>query len=165
MEASESMDLANNVLARASQVFVKRQPEIHLFCARFREQAGDLVGARAAYQLVHTEISPGLLEAIIRHGNMEYRLGKLEDAFSLYEQAIAIEKGKEHSQTLPMLFAQYSRFVYLASGNAEKAREILVGGLDNATLSKALLEAFLFCVLQLPSVDLLKSSRFFSLVV
>ncbi|XP_073222163.1 pre-mRNA-processing factor 39-1-like isoform X2 [Cicer arietinum] len=113
MEASESMDLANNVLARASQVFVKRQPEIHLFCARFREQAGDLVGARAAYQLVHTEISPGLLEAIIRHGNMEYRLGKLEDAFSLYEQAIAIEKGKEHSQTLPMLFAQYSRFVYL----------------------------------------------------
>ncbi|XP_004493823.1 pre-mRNA-processing factor 39-1 isoform X1 [Cicer arietinum] len=143
MEASESMDLANNVLARASQVFVKRQPEIHLFCARFREQAGDLVGARAAYQLVHTEISPGLLEAIIRHGNMEYRLGKLEDAFSLYEQAIAIEKGKEHSQTLPMLFAQYSRFVYLASGNAEKAREILVGGLDNATLSKPLLEALL----------------------
>lgn len=37
----------------------------------------------------------------------------MEDAFSLYEHAIAIEKGKEHSQTLPMLFAQYSRFVYL----------------------------------------------------
>lgn len=31
----------------------------------------------------------------------------------MYEQAIAIEKGKEHSQTLPMLFAQYSRFAYL----------------------------------------------------
>ncbi|CAK8543657.1 unnamed protein product [Lathyrus sativus] len=143
MEASESMDLANNVLARASQVFVKRQPEIHIFCARFKEQAGDIVGARAAYHLVHTEISPGLLEAIIRHANMEHRLGKLEDAFSLYEQAIAIEKGKEHSQTLPMLFAQYSRFVYLASGNAEKAKEILVGGLENASLSKALLEALL----------------------
>lgn len=44
--------------------------------------------------------------------------GKLEDAFSLYEQAIAIEKGKEHSQTLPMLFAQYSRFVYLVGLSA-----------------------------------------------
>ncbi|KAJ1416655.1 Tetratricopeptide-like helical domain superfamily [Sesbania bispinosa] len=142
-EASGSMDLANNVLARATQVFVKRQPEIHLFCARFKEQVGDIAGARAAYQLVHTEISPGLLEAIIKHANMEYRLGKLEDAFSLYEQAIAIEKGKEHSQTLPMLFAQYSRFVYLASGNAEKAREILVGGLENVSLSKPLLEALL----------------------
>ncbi|KAG4396346.1 hypothetical protein GLYMA_19G168100v4 [Glycine max] len=114
MEASGSMDLANNVLARATQVFVKRQPEIHLFCARFKEQTGDIDGARAAYQLVHTETSPGLLEAIIKHANMEYRLGKMEDAFSLYEHAIAIEKGKEHSQTLPMLFAQYSRFVYLA---------------------------------------------------
>ncbi|KAG5083695.1 hypothetical protein JHK84_053733 [Glycine max] len=143
MEASGSMDLANNVLARATQVFVKRQPEIHLFCARFKEQTGDIDGARAAYQLVHTETSPGLLEAIIKHANMEYRLGKMEDAFSLYEHAIAIEKGKEHSQTLPMLFAQYSRFVYLASGNAEKARQILVEGLENVLLSKPLLEALL----------------------
>ncbi|XP_057718313.1 pre-mRNA-processing factor 39-1 isoform X2 [Arachis stenosperma] len=143
MEASGSMDLANNVLARATQVFVKRQPEIHLFSARFKEQSGDIAGARAAYQLVHTEISPGLLEAIIKHANMEHRLGKLEDAFSLYEQAIAIEKGKEHSQTLPMLFAQFSRFVYLASGNAEKARQILVEGVENVMMSKPLLEALL----------------------
>lgn len=41
--------------------------------------------------------------------------GNVEDACSLYEQAIAIEKGKEHSQTLPLLFAQYSRFVYLVN--------------------------------------------------
>ncbi|KAF1881085.1 hypothetical protein Lal_00023118 [Lupinus albus] len=143
MEANGSLDLANNVLARATQVFVKRQPEIHLFSARFKEEAKDIAGARAAYQLVHAEISPGLLEAIIRHANMEYRLGKLEDGFSLYEQAIAIEKGKEHSQTLPMLFAQYSRFVYLASGNAEKARQILVEGLENVLMSKPLIEALL----------------------
>lgn len=143
MEASGSMDLADNALARATQVFVKRQPEIHLFSARFKEQNGDISGARAAYQLVHSEISPGLLEAIIKHANMECRLGKLEDAFSLYEQAIAIEKGKEHSQTLPMLFAQYSRFSYLVSGNAEKAREILTGALEQVQLSKPFLEALI----------------------
>lgn len=143
METSGSMDLADNALARATQVFVKRLPEIHLFAARFKEQNGDIEGAHAAYQLVHTEISPGLLEAIIKHANMERRLGKLDDAFSLYEQAIAIEKGKEHSQTLPMLYAQYSRFLYLASGNAEKAREILVQSLDHVQLSKALLEALI----------------------
>lgn len=39
--------------------------------------------------------------------------GNLDDACSIYEQAIAIEKGKEHSQCLPLLFAQYSRFCYL----------------------------------------------------
>ncbi|KMT05743.1 hypothetical protein BVRB_7g166710 isoform C [Beta vulgaris subsp. vulgaris] len=144
MEGSGSLDLAENALARAAQVFVKRQPEIHLFAARFKEQHDDVPGARAAYQLVHSEISPGLLEAIIDHANMERRLGNMEDAFSLYEQAIAIEKGKEHSQTLPLLFAQYSRFVYLVYGNAEKARDILVGALDHVQLSKPLLEALIY---------------------
>ncbi|MBA0769720.1 hypothetical protein Gotri_018422 [Gossypium trilobum] len=150
MEASGSMDLADNALARATQVFVKRQPEIHLFAARFKEQNGDIPGARAAYQLVHNEISPGFLEAIIKHANMERRLGKLEDAFSLYEQAIAIEKGKEHSQTLPMMYAQYSRFSYLVSGNAEKAREILIGALDQVQLSKPFLEAIIYFETILP---------------
>ncbi|THF99737.1 hypothetical protein TEA_001139 [Camellia sinensis var. sinensis] len=143
METSGSMDLANNALARATQVFVKRQPEIHLFAARFKEHSGDIPGARSAFQLVHTEISPGLLEAIIKHANMEHRLGNLEDACSVYEQAIAIEKGKEHSQTLPFLFAQYSRFLHLVSSNVERSREVLVQGLENVQLSKPLLEALI----------------------
>ncbi|KAL2900288.1 Pre-mRNA-processing factor 39 [Bienertia sinuspersici] len=144
MEGSGSTDLADNALARATQVFVKRQPEIHLFAAHVNEQRDDVPGARAAYQLVHTEISPGLLEAIIDHANMERRRGNMEDAFSVYEQAIAIEKGKEHSQSLPMLFAQYARFVYLVYGNAEKARDILVGALDLVQLSKPILEALIY---------------------
>ncbi|KAK6164395.1 hypothetical protein DH2020_001259 [Rehmannia glutinosa] len=124
MEASGSRELAENALARATQVFVKRQPEIHLFAARFKEQHGDVSGAHAAYQLVHTGISPGLLEAIIKHANMEHRLGNLEDACSLYEQAIAIEKGKEQSQTLPLLFAQYSRFIFLAMIHLESIQSL-----------------------------------------
>lgn len=143
MEASGSMDLAENALARATQVFVKRQPEIHLFAARFREHGGDIAGARASYQLVHSEISPGLLEAIIKHANMEHRLGNPEDACSLYEQTIAIEKGKEHSQILPLLFAQYSRFLYLVLGRVEKAREVLDQALESNQLSKPLLEALI----------------------
>ncbi|XP_024966810.1 pre-mRNA-processing factor 39 isoform X2 [Cynara cardunculus var. scolymus] len=143
MEASRNVELAENALARATQVFVKRHPEIHLFAARFKEHSGDIAGARSSYQLVHTEISPGLLEAIIKHANMEYRLGNLEDACSLYEQTIAIEKGKEHSQTLPLLFAQYSRFLYLVLGKVEKAREVLDQALENNQLSKPLLEALI----------------------
>ncbi|KAJ6339066.1 hypothetical protein OIU76_008516 [Salix suchowensis] len=151
MEATGNMDLANNALARATQVFVKKQPEIHIFAARLKEQNGDVSGARAAYQVLHAEIAPGLLEAIIKHANMEHRLGNLEDAFSLYEQAIAIEKGKEHSQVLPALYAQYARFVYLASNNVEKAREILFEGLENAQFSKPLLEALIHFETFLPS--------------
>ncbi|XP_073150895.1 pre-mRNA-processing factor 39-1-like isoform X2 [Henckelia pumila] len=143
MEARGSMELADNALARATQIFVKRQPEIHLFAARFREKHDDISGARAAYQLVHTGVSPGLLEAIIKHANMEHRLGNLEESCSLYEQAVAIEKGKEHSQTLPLLFAQYSRFMFLVCGKVDKAREILDQGLEIVQLSKPLLEAMI----------------------
>ncbi|KZV32223.1 pre-mRNA-processing factor 39-like [Dorcoceras hygrometricum] len=143
MEARGNMELANNALTRATQVFVKRQPEIHLFEARFRESHGDISRAEAAYQLVHTGISPGLLEAIIKHANMERRLGNLEAAYSIYEQAIAIEKGKENSQSLPLLFSQYSRFLLLVSGNVDKAREILERGVENEQLSKPLLEAMI----------------------
>ncbi|KAM7274143.1 hypothetical protein ACFE04_028807 [Oxalis oulophora] len=60
-----------------------RQPEIHLFVTRFREQNGDVPGARVAYQLVHSKVSPGFLEAIIKHANMERHMGKLQDAFVL----------------------------------------------------------------------------------
>ena len=37
----------------------------------------------------------------------------MDDAFSVYEQVIAVEKGKDNSILLPLLYAQYSRFSYL----------------------------------------------------
>lgn len=50
------------------------KPEIHFLAARFKEQHGDISGARAAYQHANTGISPGLL---IKHANMEHRLVRL----------------------------------------------------------------------------------------
>ncbi|KAG1361886.1 pre-mRNA-processing factor 39 [Cocos nucifera] len=143
MEASGSMELANNALARATRVFVKKQPEIHLFAARFKELTTDVTEARTEYQLLYSEISPGLLEAIVKHANMENRLGDKDAAFSIYEKAIAAEQEKGQSQILPMLLVQYSRFVYLVVGNAEKAREILTGSLEHVQPSKPLLEAII----------------------
>ncbi|KAI4364099.1 hypothetical protein MLD38_020236 [Melastoma candidum] len=150
MEGHGSMDLAENALLRATQVFVKRQPEIHLFSAWFKEHRHDVDGARAAYQLVHTEISPGLLEAIIKHSNMERRLGNIDNALAIYEQAIAVEKGKEHSQALPVLFAHYARFLYLVPGKLEKAREILVQASEPVQLSKPFLETMICLETMLP---------------
>ncbi|KAJ6680784.1 PRE-MRNA-PROCESSING FACTOR 39 [Salix purpurea] len=139
------------VLHNGCYVFLDaRQPDIHLFAARFKEQNGDIPGARAAYRVVHAEIAPGLLEAITKHANMERRLGNLEDAFSLYEQAIAIEKGKELLLVLPALYAQYAQFIYLTSKNLLKARKVLVEALENAQFSKLLLEALIHLETFLP---------------
>ncbi|PKA53850.1 hypothetical protein AXF42_Ash011330 [Apostasia shenzhenica] len=141
MEASGSMELASNALARATQVFVKKHPEIHLFAARFKELSGDILGARSQYDLLYSAVSPGLVEAVVRHVNMEYRLGNKEDAFSIYERAIAAEQEKEQSQILSMLLTQYSHFLYLVTGDAAKARDILTRAVDTTQLSKPLLEA------------------------
>lgn len=140
METAGSMEVANDALARATQIFVKRQPEIHIFAARFKEQMGDIPGARAEYEFLCTELAPGLLDAIIKHANMEHRLGTSESAMSIFETAIATEKAKEQSQSLPLLYIQYSRFLQLAAGNAERAREVLNEALELLPFSKILLE-------------------------
>ncbi|KAJ6343093.1 hypothetical protein OIU76_004935 [Salix suchowensis] len=121
--------------------------------------AGEVVGGADAVQQFMDGSGAGhlkeitrysLLEAITKHANMERRLGNLEDAFSLYEQAIAIEKGKELPLVLPALYAQYARFIYLTSKNLLKARKVLVEALENAQFSKLLLEALIHLEIFLP---------------
>nr|KAJ0222921.1 hypothetical protein LSAT_V11C200079050 [Lactuca sativa] len=57
--------------------------------------------ARASYQLVHSEISPGLLEAITKHANMEYCLVRLVE----YVLSKVMEELENHitSQVEPIL--------------------------------------------------------------
>ncbi|GLJ52711.1 hypothetical protein SUGI_1122340 [Cryptomeria japonica] len=140
MQAAGSMEVANDALVRSTQIFVKRQPEIHIFAARFKEQLGDTVGARAEYQLLNTEIAPGLLDGVIKHANMEHRLGNLEAASSVFDMAIAAEKSKEHSQSLHLLFIQYSRYLQIVEGNAERAKEVLTEAFQLLPYSKPLME-------------------------
>lgn len=51
----------------------QRRPEIHLFGARFKEQHGDIKGARVAYEVLRNDVAVGLLEAIMKHANFEQR--------------------------------------------------------------------------------------------
>lgn len=51
----------------------QRRPEIHLFGARFKEQYGDVKGARVSYEVLRNDLAVGLLEAIVKHANFEQR--------------------------------------------------------------------------------------------
>lgn len=50
MKARGRMDIANQALARAIKIYLKRQPKMHLFAAEFKEHNGDITGARASFQ-------------------------------------------------------------------------------------------------------------------
>jgi pre-mRNA-processing factor 39 len=143
MEDKGSLELANNALARATHVFVKKQPEIHLFSARFKELNADVSGARAEYQHLYSELCPGFLEAIVKHSNMELRLGDKECACSVYEKAISAEREKKHSQLLPTLLIQYSRFLFLAIRDMDKARETLTALHEQFNVTKPVIEAII----------------------
>nr|KAJ0198591.1 hypothetical protein LSAT_V11C700358350 [Lactuca sativa] len=56
--------------------------------------------ARASYQLVHSEISPGLLEAITKHANMEYRLVRMFFSLNILVHAVLLDKKPDE---VPML--------------------------------------------------------------
>lgn len=61
LEANSS-DTALSALQRATLVYCKRKPEMHVFSARYYERHGNMDEARATYRRVLSEISPGLLE-------------------------------------------------------------------------------------------------------
>ncbi|KAL0743712.1 hypothetical protein Bca4012_085225 [Brassica carinata] len=69
MKARGRMDLAKQVLARATtNIYLKRQPQIHLFAAEFKEQNEDITARhKLSKPLMHNHISGTLLMVNTRH--------------------------------------------------------------------------------------------------
>eukprot|EP00245_Coleochaete_scutata_P003699 TRINITY_DN1553_c0_g1_i1.p1 TRINITY_DN1553_c0_g1~~TRINITY_DN1553_c0_g1_i1.p1 ORF type:complete len:476 (+),score=99.58 TRINITY_DN1553_c0_g1_i1:714-2141(+) len=143
LESAGHLQDALDALSRATGTFVKRRPEIHLFAARIKEHIGDVSGSRSEYQLLNDELSPGLLESIIKHANMERRQGDLDAAAAVYESAIDAEKDKEGSKSLVYLTLSYARFLDQVKGDLEKAREVYDLALSKCLSSRLLIEGFL----------------------
>ncbi|KAG5015476.1 hypothetical protein JHK85_021612 [Glycine max] len=74
MEAKGGREIANYSLVRATEIYLKKVPEIHLFNARFKEQIGDVLAARAAYIQSGKETDSDFVENVISKANMEKRL-------------------------------------------------------------------------------------------
>ncbi|KAH7440208.1 hypothetical protein KP509_04G096600 [Ceratopteris richardii] len=143
MDLQGSMEYAVDALTRATQIFVKRRPEIHLFAARFKEEHGDIEGARLEYQFLNSTLAPGLLESIVRAANFEYRQANIDGASMVFTSAIEYEKSKEESRALPYLFIQYARFLDQVVQDTEKARGVYADALAFLPLSKTLWEALI----------------------
>ncbi len=73
LEAQGYKDEATAALHRATVIFCRGRPEIHLFAMHFDERRGDIEGARARYKKVLEEISPRLISATTAAANFEKR--------------------------------------------------------------------------------------------
>ncbi|XP_026417618.1 pre-mRNA-processing factor 39-like [Papaver somniferum] len=98
LENGGRRDTAYDALERVTLIYAKREPYIHLFRARFYEKNLHFSKARAAYQLLHSEILPGHPEALVDHARFELRQGNVKEAFSLLEKAIPAGIREEQAQ-------------------------------------------------------------------
>ncbi|XP_025640357.1 pre-mRNA-processing factor 39-2-like isoform X2 [Arachis hypogaea] len=145
METRGGREIANYSLDRATEIYLKSVPEIHFFNARFKEQIGDVLAARAAYiQQTGKESDSDFVQNVISRANMEKRLGNMESACGIYKEAIEMAVAEENLQhALPNLYVHFSHLKYMSSNNMDAARDILIDGIKNLPQNKQLLEELL----------------------
>lgn len=144
MDSHGNLGRAKDVLQRATTIFVKRRPEIHLFAALYCEEIGDLEGSGAAFERLDSEVAPGLLESTVRRASYEHRQGNDSAACDIFKAAIEtmVEKQEKDSVKLSLYtYLQYARFLDLVLDRTDEAREVYHQALGKFPGSKNLWQA------------------------
>ncbi|XP_011085285.1 uncharacterized protein LOC105167319 isoform X3 [Sesamum indicum] len=140
LESKGGCELANSALDRATQIFLKNVPEIHIFSARFKEHIGDVNGARAALLLCDTKADLSSVDNVVTLANLERRLGNFRAASATYEKALKTVRERQNLHLLPSLYSQYARLTFLITGSAADARDVLVEGVRHVPRCRFLIE-------------------------
>ncbi|PRQ29351.1 putative tetratricopeptide-like helical domain-containing protein [Rosa chinensis] len=140
VEINGGREIANYSLDRATQIFVKRVSVIHLLNAKFKEQIGDVLGARAALLQFNAESDTHFVKNVILKANMEKRLGNFTAASTIFREALAMAAEKKQSHTLPILYVHFSRLTFMMTDSANAARDVLIDGIKQLPHCKVLLE-------------------------
>ncbi|KAK4386505.1 Pre-processing factor 39 [Sesamum angolense] len=140
LESKGGCELANSALDRATQIFLKNVPEIHLFSARFKEHIGDVNGARAALLLCDTKADLSFVDNVVTLANLERRLGNFTAASATYEKALKTVRERQKLHLLPSLYSQFARLTFLITGSAAAATDVLVEGVRHVPRCRFLLE-------------------------
>lgn len=143
VETNGGRELANFALDRATKIFLKSLPSVHIFNARFKEQIGDPVGARLAYDHANAESDYNFVENVVKEANMEKRMGNIAAAAAVYRKALERAAEKQNLDALSTLYVHFARLDYLVTGHVDAAIDILMDGIQHVRHSKSLLEGLI----------------------
>lgn len=129
METKGGRELAMFALERATKVFSKNVPELHLFAARYKEQIGDPDGARASFPPINTDWDSCFIQYVTNRANMEKRLGNYSAACDIYKRAINMAVKEQKLQCIPMLYIGYYRLRHMITASVEDARDVILDGI------------------------------------
>ncbi|KAG5622213.1 hypothetical protein H5410_007431 [Solanum commersonii] len=130
METKGGRELAMFALERATKVFSKNVPEIHLFTARYMEQIGDPDGARASFPPINADWDSCFIQYVTNRANMEKRLGNCSAACDIYKRAINMAVKEQKLQCIPMLYIGYYRLRHMITASVEAARDVIIDGIN-----------------------------------
>ncbi|XP_057544294.1 pre-mRNA-processing factor 39-2 isoform X3 [Amaranthus tricolor] len=146
VDSKGGREIALDALERATLIFLKNEPEIHLFGAWFKEKIGDVDGAHAAFLHPDKDLGSCFIDTIRRKANMERRMGNNAEALSIYREALDFAADKK-PETLPMLYVHFARLQYMITNSVEVTQEVLFNGVQRVPHSKLLLKELLHFVL------------------
>ncbi|XP_072972909.1 uncharacterized protein [Typha angustifolia] len=126
VDAKGGREIANYALGRASSFFLKRVPTFRMYCAMFKEQIGDVLGARTLFVRDGADLDSDFTENVSRVANMEKRMGNTQAACKIYEKAIEMAKEKQKFQILQALYTNFAQFTLVISGSIDAARDVFV---------------------------------------
>ncbi|XP_056685299.1 pre-mRNA-processing factor 39-2 isoform X2 [Spinacia oleracea] len=152
VESKGGREIATDALGRATQIFLKNMPEIHLFNAWFKEKIGDVDGALAAFPQCGQDNGSYFIETIRRKANMERRMGNHAVASSIYKEALDLS-AKKRPDLLPMLYVHFAHLQYMITDSKEEAkeeaaREVLLNGIRRVPHSKLLIQELILFALR-----------------
>ncbi|XP_027770338.1 uncharacterized protein LOC107011792 isoform X3 [Solanum pennellii] len=145
METRGGRELAMFALERATKVFSKNVPEIHLFTARYMEQIGDPDGARASFPPINADWDSCFIQYVTNRANMEKRLGNCSAACDIYKKAINMAVKEQKFQCIPMLYIAYYRLRHMITASVEAARDVIIDGINRFPGCKLLYELVDLC--------------------
>ncbi|RYR29204.1 hypothetical protein Ahy_B01g053550 [Arachis hypogaea] len=156
-----SILLSNMAYADDDESLVEDEsvPKIHFFNARFKEQIGDVLAARATYiQQTGKESDSDFVQNVISRANMEKRLGNMESACGIYKEAIEMVVAEENLQhALPNLYVHFSHLKYMVEKNSKNP--ILLSGCKVADGSGVMLDLPTESGTVIPYVHLMKQAH------
>eukprot|EP01132_Coremiostelium_polycephalum_P005951 gene5951-7411_t len=121
LESQKRIKEIESAFERATGIFLKRRPDVHLEYANFEESEGNIEKAKSILNNIHN-LCPGHLETNLRLANFERRNNGNESAEKVYENAFTMLENDPKSY--PLITACYAKFVSLFLSDSEKARSI-----------------------------------------
>ncbi|XAR66662.1 hypothetical protein NMG60_11012964 [Bertholletia excelsa] len=143
METKGAREIANSALDRAKNVFLKNTPEIHFFNAQFKEQIGDIDGARAEFLPLDDEFGSYFVQQVVKEANMEKRMGNFTAAACVYEKSLEMAAQRQKLHTVPVLYIHFCHLKYMMTSSTDTARDVIIEGIRNVPHCKILLEGLI----------------------